>query len=88
MIEHVCPSDHEISKSARVGLERNCGRSGGACGENRSAREATFVMAKTKVISCDGIGNEFGDRNSNVVKLYKTFVRDENQTADYHPGVG
>jgi len=27
-------------------------------------------MAKNIVICCDGTGNEFGDHNSNVVKLY------------------
>jgi hypothetical protein len=43
-------------------------------------------MAKNIVICCDGTGNEFGEQNSNVVKLYKmtfkieifeTFVRSE-----------
>ena len=45
-------------------------------------------MAKNIVICCDGTGNEFGDRNSNVVKLYKTLVCDPNQSVYYHPGVG
>ena len=45
-------------------------------------------MGKNIVICCDGTGNQFGDRNSNVVKLYKTLVRDAAQTAYYHPGVG
>jgi uncharacterized protein (DUF2235 family) len=45
-------------------------------------------MAKTIIICCDGTGNEFGDRNSNVIKLYKMLVCDEGQVAYYHPGVG
>ena len=45
-------------------------------------------MPKNIVICCDGTGNEFGNRNSNVVKLYKTLIRNESQIAYYHPGVG
>jgi len=45
-------------------------------------------MAKNIVICCDGTGNEFGDSNSNVVKLYKMLVHDDSQVAYYHPGVG
>jgi uncharacterized protein (DUF2235 family) len=45
-------------------------------------------MAKNIVICCDGTGNQFGEQNSNVIKLYKTLVRDANQVAYYHPGVG
>jgi uncharacterized protein (DUF2235 family) len=45
-------------------------------------------MAKNVVICCDGTGNEFGDRNSNVVKLYQMLVLDPSQVAYYHPGVG
>ena len=45
-------------------------------------------MPKNIVICCDGTGNEFGDRNSNVVKLYRTLVCDPDQIAYYHPGVG
>ena len=45
-------------------------------------------MAKNVVICCDGTGNEFGEQNSNVVKLYKTLVSDAGQIAFYHPGVG
>ena len=45
-------------------------------------------MAKNIVICCDGTGNEFGDSNSNVVKLYKALVHDDSQIAYYHPGVG
>jgi uncharacterized protein (DUF2235 family) len=45
-------------------------------------------MAKNIIICCDGTGNEFGDQNSNVIKLYKTLIRDESQAAYYHPGVG
>ena len=45
-------------------------------------------MAKNIIVCCDGTGNEFGSSNSNVVKLYQTLVRDPNQIAYYHPGVG
>lgn len=40
------------------------------------------------VICCDGTGNEFGDENSNVVKLYATLVINDEQLGYYHPGVG
>lgn len=45
-------------------------------------------MAKNLVVCCDGTGNQFGESNSNVVKLYRTLVRDSTQIAYYHPGVG
>jgi hypothetical protein len=36
-----------------------------------------------------GTGNEFGDCNSNVVKLYSTLIIDgKQQVGYYHPGVG
>ena len=45
--------------------------------------------AKNIVICCDGTGNEFGDQNSNVVKLYRTLIRGtDKQLTYYHPGVG
>src|SRR6266699_5254372 len=46
------------------------------------------IMPKNIVICCDGTGNEFGEQNSNVVKLYKMLVRDTAQVTYYHPGVG
>lgn len=46
-------------------------------------------MPKNIVICCDGTGNEFGDSNSNVVKLYSTLILDDKkQVGYYHPGVG
>src|SRR6266404_2488794 len=46
-------------------------------------------MPKNIVICCDGTGNEFGDQNSNVVKLYGCLIVDgKQQVAYYHPGVG
>jgi len=46
-------------------------------------------VAKNIVICCDGTGNEFGDNNSNVVKLYSTLLIDgSRQVGYYHPGVG
>lgn len=46
-------------------------------------------MPKNIVICCDGTGEEFGNKNSNVIKLYATLVQDlESQIAYYHPGLG
>jgi uncharacterized protein (DUF2235 family) len=46
-------------------------------------------VAKNIVICCDGTGNEYGDSNSNVVKLYGTLIIDgKRQVGYYHPGVG
>lgn len=46
-------------------------------------------MPKNIVICYDGTGNEFGDHNSNVVKLYSTLILDgRTQIGYYHPGVG
>lgn len=46
-------------------------------------------MAKNIVICCDGTGNQYGDQNSNVVKLYSTLIINGNdQVGYYHPGVG
>jgi uncharacterized protein (DUF2235 family) len=45
-------------------------------------------MAKNIVICCDGTGNEFGQRKSNVIKLYKILICNTSQIAYYHPGVG
>lgn len=46
-------------------------------------------MGKNIVVCCDGTGNEFGDQNSNVVRLYSVLKLDDGQQiAYYHPGVG
>lgn len=46
-------------------------------------------MAKNIVICCDGTGNQYGDENSNVVKLYSTLIiNGTDQVGYYHPGVG
>jgi uncharacterized protein (DUF2235 family) len=45
-------------------------------------------MPKNIVICCDGTGNEYGDENSNVVKLYWTLSADQKQSSYYHPGLG
>lgn len=46
-------------------------------------------MAKNIVICCDGTNNEFGDSNTNVVKLYQMLVYDPTtQIVYYHPGLG
>jgi uncharacterized protein (DUF2235 family) len=45
-------------------------------------------MSKNIVICLDGTGNQFKEDNSNVVKLFRTIVRDKNQVAFYDAGVG
>lgn len=46
-------------------------------------------MPKNIVVCCDGTGNEFGEENSNVVKLCQILVRDRaDQHVYYDPGVG
>jgi len=45
-------------------------------------------VPKDLVLCLDGTGNEFGDSNSNVVKLYATLVQSERQVCYYHPGLG
>jgi uncharacterized protein (DUF2235 family) len=46
-------------------------------------------MPKNIVLCLDGTGNEFGDQNSNVIKLYSVLVQDpQTQMAYYHPGLG
>jgi uncharacterized protein (DUF2235 family) len=42
-------------------------------------------MSKNIVICCDGTGNQFGEQNSNVVKLYQMLVCDATQVSYYHP---
>lgn len=44
-------------------------------------------MSKNVVVCCDGTGNQFGENNSNVVKLY-TCLGGDGQATYYHPGVG
>ena len=46
-------------------------------------------MSKNIVICCDGTGNEFGPKNTNVVKLFELLARDPTvQTIYYDPGLG
>jgi uncharacterized protein (DUF2235 family) len=46
-------------------------------------------MSKNIVICIDGTGNEFGNTNSNVIKLYSTLIVDpDRQVVYYHPGLG
>ncbi len=45
--------------------------------------------SKNIVICCDGTGNQFGDHNSNVIKLFSLLTRNsQKQILYYHPGVG
>lgn len=45
-------------------------------------------MAKNIVICCDGTNNEIVGDQTNVLRLYRTLVRDENQYLYYDAGVG
>jgi uncharacterized protein (DUF2235 family) len=45
-------------------------------------------MPRNIVVCCDGTGNEYGDRNTNVLKLFSVLKRDANQVVFYDPGVG
>jgi uncharacterized protein (DUF2235 family) len=46
-------------------------------------------VPRNLVLFCDGTGNQFGNRNSNVVKLFGTAARDpRQQLCHYDPGVG
>ena len=55
-----------------------------------SEQKSEQKQPKNIIICCDGTGNEFGDCNSNVLKLYTTLNLDDEtrQVAYYHPGVG
>ncbi len=46
------------------------------------------AATKNIVICCDGTGNQFGETNSNVVKLYACLAVSAEQVAYYHPGLG
>lgn len=41
-------------------------------------------MPRNLVIFCDGTGNQFGNRNSNVVKLYSATARNPKEQLCYY----
>src|SRR6187549_127488 len=46
-------------------------------------------MAKKIIICCDGTSNDFGDKPSNVVKLFSVLEKgQDSQVVYYDPGVG
>lgn len=46
-------------------------------------------MKNKNIIICyDGTGNEYSANNTNVVHVFESILRDENQVAFYDPGVG
>jgi uncharacterized protein (DUF2235 family) len=46
-------------------------------------------MAKNIVVCCDGTGSEYGDHNTNVLKLYSILPKNDGRQATfYDPGVG
>lgn len=51
--------------------------------------ETNQKSVKNIVICCDGTGNEYGENNTNVVKLFSLIGKDtKKQIAYYDPGVG
>src|SRR6267154_786252 len=61
---------------------------GSKSGEHINGFKNETTMPKNIVICCDGTGNEFGDTNSNVVKLYQMLEDSPEQVTYYHPGLG
>jgi len=46
-------------------------------------------MSNKNIVICfDGTGNEYSENNTNVVHVFESIVRNENQVAFYDPGVG
>ncbi len=45
-------------------------------------------MPKNIVLCCDGTANEYGDKNTNVVRLYSVLEKSDAQQTFYDPGVG
>src|SRR5947209_11463727 len=84
----------------KISPHRTCGLTGGGKRAGTGERVSTLCkheandaspsgrQKKNIVICCDGTGNEFGDANSNVIKLYSTLVINQSQVGYYHPGVG
>lgn len=62
----------------------DCAASPAAASEFRPAVPAP----RNLVVCCDGTGNTFGTRNTNVVRLYGYLVKDQTQLTYYDPGVG
>lgn len=56
--------------------------------EQPTTADKSVRRPRNIIICCDGTGNEFGDANSNVVKMYTALQVDAEQVAYYHPGVG
>ncbi len=44
--------------------------------------------SKNIIVCSDGTGNEYGENNTNVVKLYESLISDDQQKIFYDPGVG
>jgi uncharacterized protein (DUF2235 family) len=45
-------------------------------------------MPKNIVLCCDGTGQEYGERRTNVLNLYSVLTKNESQRTYYDPGVG
>ncbi len=45
-------------------------------------------MSRKLIVCLDGTGNEIETNESNVLRLYKSLKRSDDQLVFYHPGVG
>lgn len=54
-----------------------------------TAKKRTGAAGRNLVVFCDGTDNEFGENNTNVVRLFSVAMRDnDQQIAFYDPGLG
>ena len=68
---------------------RTCRGARSGTGWREPGPDRKSAMHARKIILCfDGTGNEIGDDESNILKLYKGLVQSEDQIAHYIPGVG
>jgi uncharacterized protein (DUF2235 family) len=47
-----------------------------------------ITMGKNIIVCYDGTGNEYGKNNTNVVHIFESILREDDQIAFYDPGVG
>lgn len=46
------------------------------------------AMGRNLVVCIDGTSNQFGQKNTNVIELYKNLVKDDTQVTFYNSGIG
>lgn len=52
------------------------------------SKPGILIIRPCTVLCCDGTGNEYGPKNTNVVGVFEAIVRDAEQVGFYDPGVG